>query len=113
MEDPEFLAQMARELDATLRKLEQREDELRELLGPERVEDLRLLWAKELDAEDEKDIKHSMDWDDKELIWVWARLERARAKRVLAGRQSMITLQYGAGEKKESGESVKEPDKGM
>jgi hypothetical protein len=93
--DPEFLAEMAKELEVTLRKLEQRELELVGLLGGERVEELRALWAREMERIDEDELKRNMDWDDKELIWVWARLERARQKRVLVGRTTMMTTQYG------------------
>ncbi len=102
--DPAFLAEMARELDASARKLEQREAELLAMLGPERAEELRQLWAKQLDANDEEDLKRGMDWDDKELIWVWARLERARSRRVLVGRQTMLTTQYGKAAEGESNE---------
>jgi hypothetical protein len=93
--DPAFLAEMAKELDASMRKLEQREAELLAMLGAERVEELRALWAKEMERDDEEELKRNMDWDDKELIWVWARLERARQKRVLAGRTSMASQVYG------------------
>jgi hypothetical protein len=113
MDDPEFLAQMAKEVESTIRKLEGREAEMMELLGAERVEELRQLWAKEMDAGDERDLKTNMDWDDKEMIWVWSRLERARAKRVLVGRQTMITVQLGTGEKKEKRENSDGTDNGM
>lgn len=93
--DPAFLAEMARELEASARKLEEREAELLSQLGAERVDELAQLWAKELDPHDEEDLKRSMDWADKELIWVWARLERARARRVLVGRQTMRNRQIG------------------
>lgn len=93
--DPEFLAQMAKEIDGSMRKLEQREEELIALLGAERVEELRALWAKELETDDENELKRNMDWDDKELIWVWSRLERAREKRVLVGRTSMVSQKLG------------------
>jgi hypothetical protein len=95
--DPEFLAEMAKELEMTLRRLEQREAELVGLLGAGRVEELRALWAREMEQIDEDELKRTMDWDDKELIWVWARLERARQKRVLVGRTTMMTTQYGPG----------------
>jgi hypothetical protein len=95
-DDRDFLSKMARELEDSIRKLEQRETELVTLLGLERVEELRALWAQSLPAADEEDVKRYMDWDDKELIWVWARLQRARERRVLVGRTSMVTMQYGA-----------------
>jgi hypothetical protein len=113
MDDPEFLAQMATGLDETIRNLEVREAGMIALLGPERVEELRQLWAKTMDPHDEDDLKRNMDWDDKEMIWVWSRLERARAKRVLAGRQSMITQQYGTGVKKKGDEENSGGAEGM
>jgi hypothetical protein len=105
--DPAFLAEMAKELEASMRKLKQRESELAALLGPDRVEELRALWARELPANEEDDIKRNMDWDDKEMIWVWARLNRVRQKRVLVGRYSMLSTQYGteAGQQAEERES--------
>ncbi len=93
--DPAFIAAMARELDASARKLEAREKELVALLGADRVAELAGLWAKEMEPLDEAELKRNMDWSDKELIWVWSRLERARARRVLAGRQAMLHIQYG------------------
>ena len=95
--DRGFFAEMARELEASARKLEAREAELKALLGPDRVAELAGLWAKTLDPQDEADLKRSMDWDDKELIWVWSRLERARARRVLAGRQAMVSATQDQG----------------
>jgi hypothetical protein len=101
--DPAFVAEMAKELEMSIRKLEQREIELVGLLGAERVEELRALWAREMERIDEDELKRNMDWDDKELIWVWARLERAREKRVLVGRTTMMTTHYGP-------ETVQQPE---
>jgi hypothetical protein len=93
--DPAFVAEMVSELDASARRLEAREAELVALLGADRVAELAGLWAKQMDPHDEAELKRHMDWTDKELIWVWSRLERARARRVLAGRQAMLHMQYG------------------
>lgn len=90
-----FLTEMALQLEATIRQLEEREAQLTAALGPPRVEELKELWAKHLDPLDEKELKANMDWTDKELIWVWSRLERARDRRVCAGRTSMLVRQYG------------------
>ncbi len=90
-----FLTEMALQLEATIRQLEEREAQLAALLGLPRVEELKELWAKQLDLLDEKELKANMDWTDKELIWVWSRLERARDRRVRAGRTSMLVRQYG------------------
>ncbi len=100
-----FLTEMALQLEASIRQLEEREAQLVALLGAGRVEELKMLWARQLDLADEKELKASMDWSDKELIWVWARLERARDRRVLAGRKTMLSRQYGK-------EADKEPEAG-
>lgn len=92
---PDFLAEMAIELDSSMRKLERREAELMATLGGARVEELRALWARALPPEDEDEMKRNMDWTDKELIWVWSRLERVREKRVLVGRRSMKFQRIG------------------
>lgn len=64
-------------------------------LGADRAAELAALWAKQMEPHDEAELKRNMDWTDKELIWVWLRLERVRARRVLAGRQTMLHMQYG------------------
>jgi hypothetical protein len=108
--DSAFFAQMAQELEASVRKLEAREAELVAHLGAERVDELAALWAKKLDMVDEEELKRNMDWTDKELIWVWARLERARTRRVQVGRQVMINSRIvpDAGDGEQEGDGKKE-----
>ncbi|MHB8884724.1 MAG: hypothetical protein ACYC5H_06500 [Methylovirgula sp.] len=89
----QFLAEMARGADATTHELEQEEARLRALVGRERAEELEQLWMKQLDPADEEDIKRYMDWNDKELIWTWSRLERSRERRAAAGRAHMLHSQ--------------------
>lgn len=95
--NPGFLAEMARELESSMRKLEGREIDLIAELGGERVAELRALWARTLPPDDEEELKRNMDWSDRELIWVWSRLERVREKRVLVGRRSMRLQSVGRG----------------
>jgi hypothetical protein len=89
----QFLTEMARGADATTHELEQEEARLRALVGNERAEELEQLWTKQLDPADEEDVKRYMDWNDKELIWTWSRLERSRERRAVAGRAHMIHSQ--------------------
>ncbi|WP_020174576.1 hypothetical protein [Methyloferula stellata] len=89
----QFLTEMARGADATTQELEREEARLRALVGQERAGELKQLWANELDPADEEDIKRYMDWNDKELIWTWSRLERSRERRAAAGRAYMIHSQ--------------------
>jgi hypothetical protein len=84
-----FLVEMAKGADETTHELELQEARVCARLGVERVLDLKKLWAREFDPVDEDEFKRSMDWSDKELIWIWARLERSRERRLLAGRGLM------------------------
>jgi hypothetical protein len=52
-----FLTEMALQLEATIRQLEEREAQLAALLGLPRVEELKKAWAKQLDPLDEKEFK--------------------------------------------------------
>ena len=63
--------------------------------GADRGAGLAGLWAKGMDPHNEAELKRNMDWIGKELIWVRSRLDRARARRVLAGWQAMLHTQYG------------------
>ena len=82
--DPAFLAEMAKEVDASARRLEAREAELVAQLGADRVAELAGLWAKGMDSHDEAELKRNMDWTGKELILVSSR-----------GWQAMLHMQYG------------------
>ncbi len=84
-----FLTEMAKGADATTHELELEEASVCARLGQERVLELKKLWARELDPADEEELKRTMDWRDKELVWIWSRLERSRERRLLAGRVLM------------------------
>lgn len=88
----EFLQEMVRQLDATIRELAQRELELVTDRGPDRVEALRELWNETLDRQDELELGRGLDWHDRELIWVWARLQRAHSKRATVGKSLMRNI---------------------
>lgn len=97
MEDDvqQFLAAMAKGAEETTHELELQEARILAHVGPERALELKKLWARELDSADEEDVKRTMDWSDKELIWIWSRLERSRERRALAGRVLMVKSQPG------------------
>lgn len=84
-----FLTQMVKKLDETIRELAKREHELKTVLGEDRAEALRELWDQTLDREDELALRSSMDWRDRELLWVWSRQRRAYATRANAGQSIM------------------------
>jgi len=85
----QFLVEMVEQLDESIRSLVKRERELVSLLGSLRVEELKELRDQTLDREDELALRFSLDWRDKELLWVWSRQRRAYATRASAG-QSMM-----------------------
>lgn len=85
----EFLQQMVSQLDETIRDLAKREQSLSVVLGAERVEELQELWNQTLDREDELALHSTLDWRDKELLWVWSRQRRAHATRANAGQTMM------------------------
>ncbi|WP_225616404.1 hypothetical protein [Methylomonas albis] len=88
-DDVEFLADMAVQLDETIRKLVIDEQEILEKLGPARVQELKEFWNQELTAEEDADFKRSMDYWDKTLIRIWANSKRARQTRAQVGQTLM------------------------
>ena len=88
-EDVQFLEQMVRQLDESIRKLSEREVHSVRQLGSDRVEELRELWDKVLDREEELELRRTLDWRDRELLWLWARLKRASSARTEAGQTIM------------------------
>ena len=90
-QDPEFLEQMVRQLDETIRKLAKREQELSIVLGPSRVGEMKELWDQTLDRQDELELRSSLDWRDRELLRVWSSQQRAHSTRANAGKTLMRT----------------------
>lgn len=88
-DDTGFLNQMVRQLEESIGVLGVRDSQLRLLLRPERVERLRELWDGELDRAEENELRAGLDWRERELLWVWARLKRARSARAEAGQAIM------------------------
>lgn len=88
-EDAQFLEQMVRQLEGTIRELSEREARLAAGLGEDRVEELRDLWEQRLDRDEELELRRSLDWRERELLWMWARLSRARSARAEAGKAIM------------------------
>jgi hypothetical protein len=89
-EDKAFIEESAQKLDESLANLEAEETRLNELLGEERVRELRAFWLSELEEIDMEEVRRSLDFDDRSLIRVWNRLHRNRERRAAAGRTAMI-----------------------
>jgi hypothetical protein len=88
-DDVEFLADMAVQLDETIRKLVIDEQEILEKLGSARVQELKEFWNQEFTAEEDADFKRSMDYWDKTLIRIWVNSKRARQTRAQVGQTLM------------------------
>lgn len=88
-DDVEFLADMANQLDETIRKLMLEEQQILEKLGQARVQELREFWNQEFSTEEENHFKHSMDYWDKILIRTWANAKRAHQTRAQVGQTLM------------------------
>lgn len=89
IDDIEFLAGMANQLDETIRNLVLEEQEILEKLGNDRVQELREFWNQEFTAEEEADFKRSLDYWDKVLIRNWANSKRAHQTRAQVGQTLM------------------------
>jgi hypothetical protein len=88
-EDDQFMVEMARQLDESIGKLDQREQVLVSYIGRERVEEIRELWDGTLDRSEEEELRRSLDWRDRELLWIWSRKRRAQSARTNVGQAFM------------------------
>ncbi|BBA32728.1 uncharacterized protein sS8_0763 [Methylocaldum marinum] len=88
-EDIRFIEEMVKQLDATIGELAERESALRNTIGSARVEEVRALWNQTLDRQEELELRRSLDWRERELLWLWTRQRRIHATRALAGQAVM------------------------
>jgi len=94
IDDSLFAEEMARELDATIRTLEERESLLASAMGAEHVTELERFLTEILDNSGEQDISELERWldsRDNEWISVVARIRHARNQRATLGRLCMRT----------------------
>lgn len=89
---PQFLREMIEQLDASIQELTRKEKGLAASLGSGRVAELKEYWDQALSPEEEWALKQSMDFRDRELLWIWSRLRRARTSRANAGEAYMRHL---------------------
>lgn len=87
--DKEFLHDMVKQLDDTIRQLVIEEDQLTAKIGAERVEELLEYWRRELSSEEEMAFKKSMDYWDIQLIRLLSRSKRAHNARAEVGQTLM------------------------
>jgi hypothetical protein len=93
-DDQDFISQMVRELDESIRRLVAEEQRLTSKLGSERVSELWEYWRSELPSADEEQFKLAMDHEDKKLTWIWLRLKRIHQSRAKAGQALMKNNTY-------------------
>ncbi|MDD2722581.1 MAG: hypothetical protein PHH59_00980 [Methylovulum sp.] len=87
--DKEFLHDMVKQLDETIRQLVVEEAQLIAKIGAGRAEELLEYWRRELSAEDEMEFKKSMDYWDIQLIRLLSRSKRAHNTRAEVGQALM------------------------
>ena len=88
-EDEKFIELTVQHLDHSIQELAVREQRLISGLYPDRVEELRELWNKSLSRQDEDEIRGTLDWNDRELMWIWSRQRRASSARANVGQTLM------------------------
>ncbi len=81
IEDQAFFRGLVNRLDETIRQLALEERELVRQMGDNRIDELQEFWKKDLSEEDEAAFKMAMDYWDKTVIRIWARLKRAHHTR--------------------------------
>jgi len=93
MADPDtFTLDMAKELDATIHLLAEREMACADRLGAQRLAEIEAYRAGQLGAEEAAEFERSLDSLDREWMALSTRLERARSNRVKAGRLCMQAI---------------------
>lgn len=90
--DQEFLHDMVKQLDETIRQLVEEEKNLCDKIGSGRVEELREFWKQDLSEEDEKFFKLTLNYRDNVLIRLWARAKRVHHTRAEVGHILMKSI---------------------
>jgi hypothetical protein len=93
-DDSQFIEEMAREFDATIRTLEERKSVLASAMGAEHIAELEGFLEEILGNSVEQDISELERWldsRDNEWISVVARIRHARIQRAMLGRLCMRT----------------------
>lgn len=88
--DPyDLLADTAAALDESIARLQTLALELEEKIGAERVEVVKGLLTRSYDRDDEAEIRLSLSYSERKLLWVWSRLNGLKDLRIRIGRGSM------------------------
>lgn len=76
-----LLGETARALDEQLRDLEAQNEELSAKIGESYVAVLRDLRDHRYDRDEEMEIRQSLSYQERKLLWVWARLAKLKELR--------------------------------
>jgi len=87
--DKEFLHDMVKQLEESIRQLAVEQARLIDKIGAVRVEELLEYWRLELSADEEMEFKKTMDHWDIQLIRLLSRSKRAQNTRAEVGRTLM------------------------
>lgn len=87
-----FFSDAARALDEEILRLEERRQMLHEKLGAEQIERLEALFEQRLDREEGIEVRNSLAYWERKLLWTWARLAKLHALRRDLGRSAMKHL---------------------
>ena len=96
-DDKEFLNDMAIHLNETLKELVIEEKKLSDKIGRQRVEELKEFWNQELSEEEDRFFRRTLDYWDKILIQLWARMQRVSKTRAEVGHTFMKSPIIGNG----------------
>ncbi len=76
-----LLAETARALDEQIRALETQDEELSAKIGESYVTVLRDLRDQRYERDEELEIRQSLSYQERKLLWVWARLAKLKELR--------------------------------
>jgi hypothetical protein len=92
---PGLPADIAKRLNASISRLTRRKKLLIAKMTAPRVEELRRYWMKEMDPGPEAAFRRGLDLDEKELVWLWGMIEKARDDQVEAWREAALNGRVG------------------
>jgi len=91
-EEADLLAGTVSTLSESVDQLERLADALSEKLGEEQVEVIRGLLDQSYERDDEAELRTSLCYTERKLLWAWFRLKRLKELRCVVGRGSMRKL---------------------
>jgi hypothetical protein len=100
---PKSPKSLAKKLDVSVVRLRRREIQLIKELGVRRVEKLRLFFRREMTPRQADALRRSMDWSDKELVWLWKLIEWAHHEQLGSWREAALSGSPGPGPESANG----------